>query len=45
MDFCEHYEVLPVASPPHRPRVKGKVERGVGYVKRSFLEGRHFTDL
>jgi hypothetical protein len=24
---------------------KGKVERGVGYVKRSFLEGRTFTDL
>lgn len=45
LDFCEHYGVLPVASPPYWPRVKGKVERGVGYVKRSFLEGRHFTDL
>ena len=45
LDFCEHYGVLPVASPPYWPRVKGKVERGVGYVKRSFLEGRSFTDL
>ena len=24
---------------------KGKVERGIGYLKRSFLEGRQFTDL
>lgn len=45
LDFCEHYDVLPVASPPYWPRVKGKVERGVGYVKRSFLEGRSFTDV
>ena len=45
LDFAEHYGVLPLASPPYWPRVKGKVERGVGYVKRSFLEGRVFTDL
>jgi transposase len=45
LDFVDHYGVLPVASPPYWPRVKGKVERGVGYVKRSFLEGRSFTDL
>lgn len=45
LDFCEHHGVLPVASPPYWPRVKGKVERGVGYLKRSFLEGRSFTDL
>jgi hypothetical protein len=45
LDFAEHYSVQPVASPPYWPRVKGKVERGVGYVKRSFLEGRSFTDL
>ena len=34
-----------MASPPYWPRVKGKVERGVGYIKTSFLEGRTFTDL
>jgi transposase len=45
LDFCEHYDVLPVATPPYWPRAKGKVERGVGYVKHSFLEGRSFTDL
>jgi|GEM_PF-542794 len=45
LDFAEHYAVLPVASPPYWPRVKGKVERGVGYIKTSFLEGRFFTDL
>jgi len=45
LDFVEHYSVLPVASPPYWPRVKGKVERGVGYLKTSFLEGRSFTDL
>lgn len=45
LDFAEHYGVLPMASPPYWPRVKGKVERGVGYVKHSFLEGRTFTDL
>lgn len=45
LDFVEHYAVLPLASPPYWPRVKGKVEHGVGYVKTSFLEGRTFTDL
>lgn len=45
LDFAEHYGVLPVACPPYWPRVKGKVERGVGYIKTSFLEGRTFTDL
>jgi transposase len=45
LDFCEHYDVLPVATPPYWPRAKGKVERGVSYVKHSFLEGRSFTDL
>jgi transposase len=45
LDFVDHYSVLPVASPPYWPRVKGKVERGVGYIKTSFLEGRSFTDL
>jgi transposase len=45
LDFCEHYEVRPVATPPYWPRAKGKVERGVGYIKQSFLEGRSFTDL
>jgi transposase len=45
LDFCEHYGVAPKASPPYWPRAKGKVERGVGYLKHSFLEGRAFADL
>jgi hypothetical protein len=45
LDFCEHYGIVPVATPPYWPRAKGKVERGVGYVKRSFLEGCSFTDI
>jgi transposase len=43
--FAQHYGFLPVACPPYWPRVKGKVERGVGYIQASFLEGRTFTDL
>jgi transposase len=43
--FCDHYGVLPVACPPYWPRVKGKVERGIGYLKTSFLTGRSFSDL
>jgi len=45
LDFAAHHAFLPVACPPYWPRVKGKVERGVGYIKASFLEGRTFTDL
>lgn len=45
LDFADHHGFLPVACPPYWPRVKGKVERGVGYLKRSFLEGRTFSDL
>lgn len=45
LDFAEHHGFLPAACPPYWPRAKGKVERGVGYIKRSFLEGRSFTDL
>jgi transposase len=45
LDFADHYGFLPVAAPPYWPRVKGKVENGVNYVKRSFLCGRRFSDL
>lgn len=45
LDFCDHYGVMPQAAPPYWAQVKGKVERGVGYVKNSFLEGREFTDV
>lgn len=45
LDFCEHYGVQPIAAPPYWPRVKGKVEAGVKYIKKSFLTGRQFSTL
>jgi transposase len=30
---------------PYMPRHKGKVERGIGYVKSNGLKGRTFTSL
>jgi transposase len=45
LDFADHYGFLPIAAPPYWPRVKGKVESGIKYVKRSFLRGRRFTDI
>jgi len=45
LDFADRYGFLPIAAPPYWPRVKGKVESSIKYVKRSFLCGRRFTDL
>jgi transposase len=45
LDFAEHHGFLPVAAPPYWPRVKGKIESSVHYVKSGFLEGRSFIDL
>jgi len=44
-DFADHWGFEANACPPYWPRAKGKVERAVGYVKTSFLEGRSFDDL
>ena len=45
LDFADHHGFVPSACPPYWPRAKGKVERGVGYIKTSFLEGRAFANL
>ena len=46
LSFCRHYgNIKPVACHPYWPRTKGKVERGISYIKHSFLEGRRFVDL
>lgn len=45
LDFMQHHDVYPVAAPPYWPRVKGKVENAVAYVKQVFLEGCQFRDL
>jgi transposase len=43
--FCEHYGVVILPTKPRTPRHKGKVERGVGYVKDNALKGREFGSL
>jgi transposase len=45
LDFMEHHGVLPIAAAPYWPRVKGKVESGVNYVKNGFLKGQVFSDF
>ena len=45
LELSEHHGYLPIAAPPYWPRVKGKIERSIDYVKRSFLCGRRFSDL
>lgn len=44
-DFAAHWGFEVLACPAYWPRAKGKVERAVGYIKRSFLEGRSFSNL
>jgi transposase len=40
--FCGHWGVIPRACKPFRAQTKGKVESGVGYVKRNALGGTGF---
>jgi transposase len=40
MDFAGYYLFKPDPCSPRMPEHKGKVERGVGYVKNNFLAGR-----
>lgn len=43
--FCRHYGTVILPTRPRMPRHKGKVERGVGYVKDNALKGRKFQSL
>jgi transposase len=43
--FCRHYGVSVLPCRPYTPQHKGKVERGVGYVKENALKGRVFKSL
>lgn len=45
LNFMEHHDVMPVAASPYWPKVKGKVESSVKYVKNSFLKGQEFGGL
>jgi transposase len=39
LDFAAHYGFTPVACPVAKGNEKGRVENGVGYVKKNFLNG------
>jgi len=43
--FAEHYGIAILPTKPYTPRHKGKIERGIGYVKGNALKGRTFTSL
>jgi transposase len=44
-ECAEHYGFIIAPCRPRTPQHKGKVERGVQYVKRSFLAGRELSSL
>lgn len=43
--FCGHYGTVMLPAKPYMARHKGKVERGIGYVKDNALKGRTFGSL
>jgi len=43
--FCEHYGTVILPTKPYTPRHKGKIERGIGYVKDNALKGHTFSSL
>jgi transposase len=44
-DFCRHYSMHVVPCRPAMPQHKGKVERGVAYLRTNALKGRRFKSL
>lgn len=44
-DFAAYWGFTPRACRAYRPQTKGKVESGVGYIKKNFLCGRQANDL
>ena len=43
--FCQHYGTVILPTKSYTPRHKGKVERGIDYVKENGLKGHRFPDL
>ncbi len=43
--FCRHYGIHLLPCRPRSPQHKGKVERGIAYVKSNALKGLRFTSL
>jgi len=45
LDFARHYGFTIKACAPRRPQQKGRIENGVGYIKKNFLAGLELTDF
>jgi transposase len=45
LDFATYSGFAPHPCRPYRAQTKGKVERGIGYVRQNFWCGLHFVDL
>lgn len=43
--LCAHYGTALLPTKPYTPRHKGKIESGIGYVKKNGLKGRVFASL
>ena len=44
LSFAGHYHFQPIAVPPRKPAQKGRVERGIRYVRSSFWPARKWKD-
>ena len=45
LSFSRHYGTVILPTKPRTPRHKGKIERGIGYVKNNGLKGHTFDSL
>jgi len=45
LDFARHHGFAIKACAPRRPQQKGRIENGVGYIKKNFLAGLQLTDF
>lgn len=45
LDFANHWGFTPRVCAAYRPQTKGKVESGIGYIRKNFLCGRQAHDL
>ena len=45
LSFCRHYGCAILPCQPRTPEHKGKIERGIGYLKSNALRGRTFPSL
>ena len=43
--FCQHYGTVILPTKPYTPRHKGKIERGIAYVKDNALKAKTFSSI